>query len=308
MRQGMKPGERLPYSAIIDRKPLKLPGGARMVIWPVLAAEVWDIVRPMARMVISPPQGVPMIPDHPNWSWHEYGMRVGIWRIKRMLDDLGIRPTVTLNARTCLDYPRVAEAFLEAGWEFNAHSYDQMPMHKVEDERAVIDKTLSVIKDFTGKKPRGWFGPGLTQTYHTLDFLAEAGIEYFGDWVLDDQPVHVKTTSGKSVVALPYNYEIHDIVMMAIQHHTSDVFRNRALDYFETIYAESHETAKVMAIAMHPYLSGSPHRIKYVRETFEHILSKPGVVCRDGEQILDWFLAAQPAPKARRRATPRKKK
>ena len=259
-------------------------------------------------MVIPPPQGIPMIPDHPNWSWHEYGMRVGVWRIKRMLDDLGIRPTVTLNARTCLDYPRVAEAILEAGWEFNAHSYEQVPMHKLDDERAVIDKCLTVIEDFTGKKPRGWFGPGLTQTYHTLDFLAEAGIEYIGDWVLDDQPVHVNTTSGKSVVALPYNYEIHDIVLMAIQYHTSEVFRDRALDYFETIYAESHETAKVMAIAMHPYLSGSPHRIKYVRETFEHILSKPGVVCWDGEQILDWFLKERPAPKPRKTRANGKKK
>src|SRR3546814_20100605 len=87
-------------------------------------------------------------------------MRVGFWRIKRMLDDLGIRPTVTLNARTCLEYPRVAEACLEAGWEFNAHSYEQIPMHKLEDERAVIDKTLDVLGDFCGKCPRGWFGPG----------------------------------------------------------------------------------------------------------------------------------------------------
>jgi peptidoglycan/xylan/chitin deacetylase (PgdA/CDA1 family) len=304
----MKPGDRLPYSAIIDRKPLKLPGGARMVIWPILALEVWDIVRPMARMVLPPPQGIPMIPDHPNWSWHEYGMRVGVWRLKRMLDDLGIRPTVTLNARTCEDYPRVAEACLEAGWEFNAHSYEQLPMHKLDDEPAVIDKCLTVIKNFTGKKPRGWFGPGLTQTYNTLDFLAEAGIEYIGDWVLDDQPVHLKTTSGKSVVALPYNYEIHDIVLMAIQNQTSDVYRDRALDYFETIYAESDETTKVMALAMHPYLSGSPHRIKYVRESFEHILAQPGVVCWDGEQILDWFLKERPAPKAGRSHGKSKKK
>ena len=93
MKEGMRPGDRLPYSAIIDRKPLKLPGGARLVLWPVLALEVWDIARPMARMVIPPPQGVPMLPDHPNWSWHEYGMRVGVWRIKRVLDDLGVRPT-----------------------------------------------------------------------------------------------------------------------------------------------------------------------------------------------------------------------
>ncbi len=291
--KGMKPGDRLPYSGIDERKPLKLPGGARMIIWPVLALEVWDITRPMARMVIPPPQGIPMIPDAPNWSWHEYGMRVGFWRVKRMLDELGVRPTVTLNARTCLEYPRVAKACLDNGWELNAHAYEQIPMHKLEDEKASIRKTMKVITSFSGRAPRGWFGPGLTQTYDTIDYLAEAGIEYIGDWVLDDQPVWV-TTASKPIVALPYNYEIHDIVLMAIQNHCSEVFLQRALDYFETIYAESHETTKVMAVAMHPYLSGAAHRIKYVRETFEHILSQPDVVCWDGEQILDWFIKERP--------------
>ena len=294
--KGMKPGDRLPYSGIDDRKPLAMPGDARMIIWPVLALEVWGITRAMARMVLPPPQGVPMIPDAPNWSWHEYGMRVGFWRVKRMLDELDIRPTVTLNARTCLEYPRVATACLDSGWEFNAHAYEQIPMHKLEDESASIKKTVKVIKNFSGKAPRGWFGPGLTQTYTTIDYLAEAGIEYIGDWVLDDQPVWVKTTS-KPIVALPYNYEVHDIVLMAIQNHTSEVFLQRALDYFETIYSESQKTTKIMAIAMHPYLSGAAHRIKYVRETFEHILSKPGVECWDGEHILDWFVKEQPAPK-----------
>ena len=293
MIKGMKPGDRLPYSGIDERQPLKLPGGARMIIWPVLALEVWDITRPMARMVIPPPQGIPMIPDAPNWSWHEYGMRVGFWRVKRMLDELGVRPTVTLNARTCLEYPRVAKACLDNGWELNAHAYEQIPMHKLEDEKASIRKTMKVITSFSGRAPRGWFGPGLTQTYDTIDYLAEAGIEYIGDWVLDDQPVWV-TTASKPIVALPYNYEIHDIVLMAIQNHCSEVFLQRALDYFETIYAESHETTKVMAVAMHPYLSGAAHRIKYVRETFEHILSQPDVVCWDGEQILDWFIKERP--------------
>ena len=294
--KGMKPGDRLPYSGIDERKPLKLPGGARMIIWPVLALEVWDITRPMARMVLPPPQGVPMIPDAPNWSWHEYGMRVGFWRVKRMLEELSVRPTVTLNARTCLEYPRVAKACLDNGWEFNAHAYEQIPMHKLDDESASIKKTMKVIKSFSGKKPRGWFGPGLTQTYDTIDYLAEAGIEYIGDWVLDDQPVWIKTAS-KPIVALPYNYEIHDIVLMAIQNQPSEVFFKRALDYFETIYTESQETTKVMAVAMHPYLSGAAHRIKYVRQTFEHILSQPGDVCWDGEQILDWFVKEKSPPK-----------
>lgn len=293
MSEGTPPGDRIDYSGIDERPPLRLPDGGRMILWPVFALEVWDIARPMARTAIPPPQGVPLLPDVPNWSWHEYGMRVGFWRLKKLLDALGVRPTVTLNARVCEDYPRVAEACLEAGWEFNAHSYEQIPMQKLDDEKATIDRTLDILTRFAGRRPRGWFGPGLTQTFRTLDHLAAAGIEYFGDWVVDDQPVPVRTDHGP-LVALPYNYEIHDIVLMAIQHHPSEVYRNRALDYFDTIYAESEDTVRIMAVAMHPYLSGSPHRIRYVRETFEHILSKPGVVCWDGEQILDWYLKAQP--------------
>ena len=286
---GTIPRERIEFSAIVDRPPLALPDGARMVLWPVLALEEWDIGRPMARTVLPPPQGVPILPDVPNWSWHEYGMRVGFWRLKEMLERHGVRPTVTLNAKVCLNYPRVAAACLDNGWEFNAHAFEQVPMQKLDDERASIQRTLDVIEEFAGKRPRGWFGPGLTQSYDTLDYLAEAGVEYIGDWVVDDQPVAITTKHGP-MYALPYNFEIHDIVLMAIQHHPSQVYRDRAIDYFETIYAESETTAKVMAVAFHPYLSGSPHRIKYVEETIAHILAQPGVVCWDGEQILDWYL------------------
>jgi allantoinase len=290
----MHPRERLAYSAIEGRAPLKFPDGVRMVIWPVLALEEWDMGRPMARMVISPPQGVPMQPDHPNWSWHEYGMRVGFWRMKKMFEQLEISPTVTLNARVCETYPVVAEACLKAGWEFNAHGYDQVPMHKLDDQRAVIDKAMAIIEKFCGKRPRGWFGPGLTQTFDTLDYLSEAGIEYIGDWVLDDEPVTLKTTH-KPVVALPYNFEIHDITMMALQNHPSDVWHERAMDQFSWLYEEAAERPKIMAVACHPFLSGVPHRIGHVQRTFEDLLSHKGVVAWNGSQILDWYLAQQKA-------------
>ena len=287
-----RPGDRIDYSAIIDRPPLRLPGNARMVVWPILSLEVWDIARAMPRMAISPPQGVPMLPDVPNWSWHEYGMRVGFWRLKAMFERLGVRPTVPVNGRVCLEYPRVAEACVEAGWELNAHGFEQLPMHKLEDERASIHKAVEAIRDLTGTAPRGWFGPGLTQTYDTLDHLAAEGIEYIGDWVLDDQPVPIRTKNGP-VVALPYNYELHDLVLMAIQHQESRVFRDRSIDYFDTIYEEAAETAKVMSISCHAYLMGSPHRVKYVRETLEYLLSKPDVLVWDGSQILDWYRGEQ---------------
>ena len=294
---GMKPGERIDYTVVDKRAKLSLPNSGKIIIWPILALEVWNIERAMARMVISPPQGQPMTPDHPNWSWHEYGMRVGFWRIKRMLDDLGIRPTVTLNAKVCEDYPEVAGACLESGWEFNAHSYEQLPMHKLDDERSVIEHSLTVIENFTGSKPKGWFGPGLTQTYDTLDHLSHAGIEYIGDWVLDDQPIWART-EHQPIAALPYNYELHDIVMMNIQNNPSHIYRDRALDYFDTLYSESDDgNPRVIALAMHTYLSGSPHRISYVRETFETLMKKPDVVCWDGLQIYDWFTNQIPAPK-----------
>jgi hypothetical protein len=286
----MLPTERLPYSGIDRRPPLKFPDGVRLVIWPVLALEHWDISRPMARMVISPPQGQAQQPDHPNWSWHEYGMRVGFWRMKRMFERLGIMPTVTLNARACETYREVVQACVDNGWELNAHGYDQQPMHKLDEHRAFIAKAMDIIENFGGKRPRGWFGPGLTQTFDTLDYLSEAGVEYIGDWVLDDDPVTLKTTH-KPVVALPYNFEVHDIVMMALQHQPSSEWHARAMDYFDCLYAESAERAKIMALAVHPYLSGVPHRIGHVERTFAEILARPGVVAWDGATILDWYLA-----------------
>lgn len=287
-----KPGDRIEYSAITDRPKLDLPDDGRMIIWPILALEVWDIERAMPRIVLTPPQGQPLTPDVPNWSWHEYGMRVGVWRLIRIFDDLGVRPCVTLNARVCEDYRPVAAACLDRGWELNAHSYDQIAMHKVNDQDATIKKSMDIIEKFSGKRPRGWFGPGLTQTYETLDLLAAVGVEYIGDMVLDDQPVPVETDNGL-IVALPYNYEIHDIAQQMIQYHESEIYLKRAKDYFDCIYEESADTVRVMALAVHPYISGSPHRAKYVRQALEYILSKPGVVALDGEQILDWYLGTQ---------------
>jgi allantoinase len=284
----MLPRERLQFSPIEGRPPLTFPKEGRLIVWPVFALEDWDISRPMARTVIPPPQGQVMLPDVPNWSWHEYGMRVAFWRLRRMYERLGIRPTVTLNAKICQSYPQVVEACMQSGWELNAHSYEQIPMHKLENQREVIQQSVEIITKFSGQRPRGWFGPGLTQTYDTLDYLAEAGIEYIGDWSLDDEPVTLRTTT-KPVVALPYNFELHDIVMMAIQHNTAEAFYTRTMDYFECLYAESAERPKIMAVACHPYLSGSPHRIAYVEKAFAALASRPGVVFWDGAQILDWF-------------------
>jgi len=129
------PGERATYSAIVDRPALKLPDNNKVIVWTIVNLEVWDIHRPMARQVLPAPTGVALQPDVPNWAWHEYGMRVGFWRFKKLYDSLGIKPTLSINARVTVDYPRVAQACLDAGWEFMGHAYEQMPIHKVEDRK-----------------------------------------------------------------------------------------------------------------------------------------------------------------------------
>lgn len=152
----------------------------------------------------------------------------------------------------------------------------------------MIAKTVATIRDFTGTPPLGWLGPGLTETWETVDLLAEAGIEYIADWVMDDQPYEIRTTAGP-IVSLPYSVELNDIPMMMIQHHKASEFVDRVRDQFDRLYEEGAETARVMAIAVHPFISGTPHRIKYFETAFAHLADKPGVLFWTGAQILDWY-------------------
>ena len=287
------PRDRVPYSAIVDRPKLELPGDARMIVWTIVNVEDWGIERPMPRTVLSPPMGQPLLPDLPNWAWHEYGMRVGFWRLFDCMRKFNVTPTLALNGIVCRNYPRVAQAAKDAGWEFLGHGWLQQPMHKLEDQRAAIRDTIEAIRSFTGKPPRGWESPGLTETLDTIDHLAEAGIEYVADWVLDDQPVYVSTAHGP-IVSVPYTVEINDIVMMLVQHHPAEEMLRRGRDHFDRLYQESAAAPRVMAISIHPYISGVPHRIRYVEELYRYVVGKPGVLHWTGGQIVDWFRAQVP--------------
>jgi len=201
------PRERVPYSAIVDRPALVLPDDARMIVWTIVNVEDWGIERPMPRTVLSPPMGQPLLPDLPNWAWHEYGMRVGFWRLFDCMQKFSVTPTLAINGVVCRNYPRIAQAAKDAGWEFMGHGWLQQPLHQVEDQRAAIRETMDAIRAFTGRPPRGWESPGLAETFDTIDYLAEAGIEYVADWVLDDQPVYIATAYGP-VLSVPYTVEI----------------------------------------------------------------------------------------------------
>jgi allantoinase len=293
MTQRMLPNERISYSAITERAPLKLPDGARMVVWVIVNVEEWDPREPMPRTVLTPPAGGSPLPDIPNWAWHEYGNRVGFWRFIEVFDALSIPAVLAINGSALAAYPAIVRAARDREWEFIGHGFSQRSMQKVENERADIRKTRDVIAAATGAPPRGWLGPGLTETWETPDLLVEEGYDYVADWVLDDQPVWLKTRT-KPILNLPYTQECNDVAMMLIQHHKASEYCDRALDQFEQIYADAAKSARVMALVVHPYIMGAPHRLKYFRRVLETISKKSDVKFWTGAEIADWYRAAGP--------------
>jgi allantoinase len=287
----MLPFERISYSPIAGRKPLKLPGNARVAVWVIVNVEEWDPKKTMPRTVLSPPAGGSPEPDIPNWAWHEYGNRVGFWRMLEVFDALNIRPALAINGTAIHSYEPISRAALERKWEFIGHGLTQTNMQKVDDERADIAKTRDIIKDYTGSAPRGWLGPGLTETWETPDLLVEAGFDYVCDWVLDDQPVWLKTRS-KPILNVPYTQECNDVAMMLIQHHAASEYRDRAIDQFNQIYSDAADSARIVALVIHPYIMGAPHRLRYFREALEHIRKHDDALCWTGEQIHDWYVDA----------------
>lgn len=284
---------RTPYLPIHKRPKLTLPGDARVAVWTIVNVENWSPAGAMPRTVLPPPMGVPLLPDVPNWAWHEYGMRVGFWRFLETLNARKLKASFAVNGTACDLYREACQAAHEAGWDFMGHGWVQKPMHKVEDQKSAIADTIAAIKDLTGKPPRGWESPGLTETDETLDLLAEAGIEYVADWVMDEQPLTLKTAHGE-IVSVPYTIEINDVVISAVQQQRSDEIFQRGRDQFDRLYIDGKSAPRVMAISVHPYLTGVPHRIKYLEMLYDHILGHDGVVMWTGAEILDWYRTQVP--------------
>jgi peptidoglycan/xylan/chitin deacetylase (PgdA/CDA1 family) len=282
---------RYPYSPIVRREPLRWPNGARVAVWVIPNIEHFHIDKPGTA---TRPASVNQVPDVYNHAWRDYGLRVGIWRIMGMFDKYGIRGTVALNAEVCEHYPEVVEEGVKRGWEYMGHGLtNSESMYGLEEaaERDVIERTLGMIEKATGKKPRGWLGPGLAETMNTPDLLAAAGVEYVGDWCADDQPFPLTVASG-SLVAMPYSNEINDIPLALNHHFSGQQIYETNRDQFDVIYQDGQDTARVMGIALHPFITGVPHRAKYLDQALAYISGHRHVWLTTGSEILDAYRGA----------------
>jgi peptidoglycan/xylan/chitin deacetylase (PgdA/CDA1 family) len=281
---------RVAYQPSWARKPLQPPPGGALIVHLVVNVEHWVYSEPMPRVVLPAPQGGSHVPDVPNWSWKEYGWRCGLPRMLELLAGLGLRATASINGDVCNAYAEPARRMHEAGWDFMGHGFVQTPMSRVADERQTIAETKRTIEAFTGKPMRGWMGPGLTETFETADHLKAAGVDWLCDWVVDDLPVEVQTAHGP-LVGVPYTLELNDIVVFALEQHRSDELYNRLQHSLPVYVEESRSAPRVMPIAVHPYITGVPHRFGFFRRMLEQLAAMDGVVFMTGSEICDWYTA-----------------
>ncbi|MEE8453310.1 MAG: polysaccharide deacetylase family protein [Limibaculum sp.] len=282
---------RIPYRMSHTRKQLAPPDGKPLIVHLVVNVEHWRFEHAMPRKIITAPHGAEHVPDIPNYSWAEYGMRCGMPRILDLIADRGVPASTSINAGVIDAYPECAEAMLKAGWEFIGHGMHQKSMQAEEAEAELIQAVLDKLAGFTGQKTRGWLSPGLKESADTPDILKALGIDYLCDWVVDDLPAWM-TTEGGPLIAMPYNLEINDSIIYAVEKHASPEMYRRMTDTVATFENELDRNPRVMALGLHPHLIGVPHRIGYLERMLDDLLGRDDTIFMTGSQIADWFVEA----------------
>lgn len=279
-----------------ERPLLAPPDGKPLIVHPVVNVEHWLFDNAMPRKILTAPHGLEQVPDIPNYSWAEYGMRCGMPRLLDCFSGRGLPASVSLNAGVIDAYPALAAAMRDAGWEFIGHGVHQKSIQGETNEEALIEQSLSMIEDFTGARPPGWLGPGLKETMDTPDILKSLGVEYVFDWVLDDLPCWMTTRHGP-LIAMPYTLEINDSVIYAVEKHSSPEMHRRMIDTLTQFDSELETQPRVLTLGLHPHLIAVPHRMPYLNQMLDILQERDDTVFMTGRVIADWFKSVSPAPK-----------
>lgn len=277
--------ERYPYWPLPERPPIRWPNDARVAFWIIPNIEHFRFDKPSSDLGSNNP-----VPDVPSYAARDYGNRVGVWRMMDTLDKHGLRASVTLNSDVCRFYPEIIKAGVERNWEWLGHGItnsQRLVGMDLDQERELIQTVVSTIADATGRPPAGWLGPGLSETHHTLDLLAENGISYVADWVADDQPFPMRVRSGR-MISVPYSLELNDLPAFR-KGHTAEQFCQMIRDQFDVLYEEGARSGRVMAVALHPYLSGHPFRDKWLDQALEYVTGHDQVWLTTAGEIADWY-------------------
>ncbi|MEO8848856.1 MAG: hypothetical protein ABI440_09550 [Casimicrobiaceae bacterium] len=287
----MQSNPRVPFELSSSRFVPAAPQGKPLICHIVVNVEYWPFDQPMPRALFQKPHGVSHGPDIANFCWVEHGLRAGIPRLLRVFGERGLPVSAAMNAQVIDVYPSVAEAVLQAGWEFMGHGLYQRSLEHEEDEVAVIRAALQKMTKFSGRQPRSWLGPGLGETLDTPDHLAAAGVRYIYEWAIDDLPVRMRTKSDFAY-AMPYALELNDVTIFSLEKHDSHIYYERFKDTVAVLGLEAAQQPRVLTLALHPHVIAQPHRLAHFCRTLDMLQARSDTIFMTCDAIGDWYHAA----------------
>ena len=277
------------------------PNRTRLALILTFNLEYWDLTRDSegpyyaGGPAILPDPLPGNVPDYPNYTWREYGQRVGIWRLMEIFDKAGVPASCTMNAKMGLERRAVVDAANERGWELVAHNYVQTDLltnyfGDPEAEREIVLETLRVFEDTVGRPARGWLSSSLRCNASTVETIAERGLIYTTDFMNDDQPYLIQTASGP-VVSVPYSNEVNDFTIYLRRGMSNDQAFGVLKDQFDELYREGAASGRLMNVGIHPHVWGQPFRVRALREFIDYAKGFDGVWFATREEIAEWYLA-----------------
>ena len=283
--------DRFDYLPSIDRPVIRWPNGARLAFWIAPNIGHYEYLPLPDKVRNYWPRMAH--PDTKFYAHHDYGNRVGFWRLAEVFEQHKLRPTVALGIAMLEHFPELRDAMVKRDWAFMSHGlYPTRTLYNlsIEDERAYYRESCDLVLRHTGKPLKGMFGPLQSKTDRTPELMAEAGLIYHTDWFHDDQPFPLKVAGGARMVSVPYTQELNDSSLFKLNYEGEDFLR-MVKDQFDVLYAEGEQSGRVMCISLHPFLTGQAHRIRYLDEALSYILSHEGVWRTTADEIAEYYLA-----------------
>ena len=286
----MWPNPRVPHELSSNRKKLSPPDGKSLIVHTVMNIEYWPFDKNMPRGILPPPHGKsPEPPDLPNYSWVEYGMRVGLPRLFNLFAENNIPVSAFINAQVADIYPKAFDEVCKLNWELVGHGWFQESLRVAKDEEHVIKKSLDLLRKLSGQPVRSWFGPAGGETEKTPELLKENGIEFLHDWLIDELPCWMRTKLGP-IVAMPYTFELNDVPIWTVQNNSCDEMKKRVDATLNIFDEEKLHNTKIITLALHPHIVGVPQNFYYLKKIIEDLKKRDDVIFMTSSQIGDWFV------------------
>ena len=280
------------WSMLADRAPVIWPDDKKVALWVNVALQYFPLNQ--QGKPFAPVGGMTTAyPDLRHYTLREYGNRVGIFRVLKALDEYRVKPTFAVQTRLAERYPYLINKLLERGDEIICHGYHMDAPHYGGQDRGeeaeLVKRSLDGLRQITGKDIKGWISPSKSQSFNTPELLVENGVEYMCDWINDELPYAFRTPAGE-ITAMPLSTELEDRFIIQGNLHSESEYADQIIDAFDFLHAEATETGggRMLALSIHPWMLGQPHRIGKLEQVLAHIMSHSDVWSAGAGEIARW--------------------